>query len=377
MIWLLHTLVFAAAFLLFQVELIAAKALLPGFGGSYQVWGAAVMTFQGLLLLGYAAAQQMETPRGRWLRWALCAAFAAGFAAFPTQLAPFSHPDYARPAALEVAWTLLRTVGLACLCLAPISILAQSLLAGSQLKQRANPYALYATSSLGSFAGLFSYPFLIEPHFLLPTQLFHWRDGFGTVGALLLLCLIGLRVGRPAATAAPGSEAVAPPAGPRRTLAWLVLSAASSLLFLATTNLITFDIASAPLLWILPLGLYLLSFALTFKKNPWYPEWIRARFPLAAALGVFLFLMAFQSYRLPTVLLVAIHLLVLFAVCVVCNGELHRARPRRDPHLPQGLRTRAHRRAWPDREEPRSSPRDQRDAGPALHPHPRRPRPSG
>lgn len=330
MILLLHALVFVAAFLLFQVELIAAKALLPAFGGSFQVWTSSVMCFQGLLLLGYATAYAVDPGRGRWLRWAALAAFCCAAALFPLNLAPFGQPDYARPAALEVAWTLLRTVGPAFFCLAPLSILAQRLLAGARLVQAANPYALYATSNLGSFAGLLSFPVLVEPFLDAEAQLALWLAGFAGVGLLLLAALFTPQ--QDSATSAQAAKAA--PATWRARLSWLTLSAAGSLLFLAATNLITFDIAAAPLLWVLPLALYLLSFTLTFKKNPWYPKAIRERFPLAAAIGLFLFLMAFQSYRLPPLALIVAHLAVVFLVCVVCNGELYKSRPTDGRGLP-------------------------------------------
>jgi hypothetical protein len=334
MISLLHALVFVAAFLLFQVELIAAKALLPAFGGSFQVWTSSVMCFQGLLLLGYATAYAVDPGHGRWLRWAALAAFAGAAALFPLDLAPFSQPDYARPAALEVAWTLLRTVGPAFFCLAPLSILAQRLLAGARLAQAANPYALYATSNLGSFAGLLSFPVLVEPLLDANAQLALWLVGFAGVGLLLFAALFRLQGSSTTEQSAPANAA--PPAPPswRARMTWLTLSAAGSLLFLAATNLITFDIAAAPLLWVLPLALYLLSFTLTFKKNTWYPKAIRERFPLAAAIGLFLFLMAFQSYRLPPLALIAAHLTVVFLICVVCNGELYKSRPADARQLP-------------------------------------------
>jgi len=327
MFWLLHALVFTAAFLLFQIELIAAKALLPAFGGSYLVWGASVMAFQGLLLLGYASAQWLDVARRPSLRWGLCLAFVAAYAIFPLDLGPFSHPDYGKPAALEVAWTLLRTVGPAFFCLAPVSILAQRILADSTLEQRSNPYALYATSNLGSFAGLLSYPFVVEPLFDLKEQLAIWAVAYGAVALALFFAVRGWGTNRPTQSKAPSALADEKAPSLRRKLGWLTLSAAGSLLFLAATNLITFDLAAVPLLWVLPLALYLLSFALAFKQNPWYPDWVRERFPLAAALCVFLFLMAFQSYHLPVLALVGVHLAVLFVVCLVCNGELYRTRP--------------------------------------------------
>lgn len=325
MLALLHILVFLAAFLLFQVELIASKAMLPGFGGSYLVWSVGVMVFQGLLLLGYAYAHLAGRLASRpWFRKLQIGVVLAPVLLFPIPLAHLTQRLPELPFALDIAWTLVSTIGAGFMLLASIPILAQRYLANAGLRQSRNPYVLYATSNLGSFSGLLSYPLLVEPFLDLNAQLALWQALYGCAATLFISA--HLAMGRLPRTSA---AALAPrsPGGLRRRLSWLLLSCAGSALFLSVTNVITFDLASAPLIWVAPLALFLLSFVLTFKERPWYPDWLRERFPLLAAVAVLLFVMQLQSYVLPLLALLAVHLLVLLLSCVICHGELSRGTP--------------------------------------------------
>ncbi len=319
---LLHVLVFLAAFLLFQVELIASKAMLPGFGGSYLVWSVSVMLFQGLLLLGYSYAHLAgRLARRKGFRILMGIAPLVPLLFFPIHLSSLTDRHQDMPFALDITWTLVSSIGLCFFILASLSVLLQRFLGSAHFRQSTNPYVLYATSNLGSFSGLLSYPFIIEPLLDLGAQLVLWQWLYA-LSALLFLA-VHIWAGRlPQATAA----SFAGPT-PRRRAAWLVLSAASSALFLAVTNLITFDIASVPLIWVLPLSLFLLSFVLTFKNKPWYPKGLKERLPIFAAMGLFMFFLYLQSYTLPLPLLLAAHLLLLLLVCVICNGELNRSKP--------------------------------------------------
>lgn len=325
---LLHVVVFLASFLLFQVELIASKAMLPGFGGSYLVWGVSVMIFQGLLLLGYSYAHLAgRLVRLRWFRLVVAAAPLVPLLFFPLHLEALTDRHPTLPFALDIAWTLLSSIGLAFFVLASLSVLLQRYLGSARLRQSANPYVLYATSNLGSFSGLLSYPLLVEPGLALGQQLILWQWLYG-LGALLFL-VVHVWAGQLPQTPA---AAFAAPA-PRRRAVWLLLSGAGSALFLAVTNLITFDIASAPLIWVLPLSLFLLSFVLTFKNTPWYPRWLRERLPLCLAIALLLYFLHQQSYTLPLPVLLGAHLLLLLLLCVICHGELNRTRPERVEEL--------------------------------------------
>ena len=323
---LLHLTVFLGAFLLFQVELIVAKALLPSFGGSYLVWSVSVMFFQGVLLLGYAFARYLDRLFGR--RW-MYAGFLA-LAVLPLFLLPLHAGDFAAPGAgahfvSRIVVLLGLSIGPCFFVLSAVSVVTQRLLGDSRLRQRGNPYVLYATSNLGSFAGLLSYPLLVERLFDMDMQLRLWGWAY-----LALVALYGVTLVLAGRGPGPGKQA-AEQSGKavrfRRQVEWFCLAASGSAMFLAVTNVITFDLAAIPLLWILPLSIYLLSFVLTFKRNPWYPEAVRARFPLALAVGSFLFVLLIQSYVLPAYVMLGMHLLVLFVVCVICHGELNERKP--------------------------------------------------
>ena len=295
------------------------------------------MLFQGLLLLGYTyahlALKQFQRTKLRWIQ--LIVLF------MPLLLFPLSVADLAgdsRHISFVAAITkvLLTTVGPAFFSLSTLSVLLQGYLAASPLPQRENPYLLYATSNVGSFSGLLSYPFLVEPKLDLEQQLDLWQGGYLLLaGVFVLLTWLFLRLDRrkPAV-----NDAVAAAGGPevslRVRLRWLLCAAAGSAMFLAVTNVITFDIAAVPLIWVLPLCIYLLSFVLTFKRKPWYPQALRERFPIVAAMGVFLFFLLLQSYKLPVLLLLGAHLIVLLAVCVICHGELYRLKPADTGRLP-------------------------------------------
>ncbi|WP_460033010.1 fused MFS/spermidine synthase [Megalodesulfovibrio paquesii] len=331
MLCVCHGLVFLAAALLFQVELIAAKALLPGFGGSSLVWAASVLVFQALLLGGYAWAaaigNQLERPAARVLHAAL---FLAPAALFPISLATLSTPDQTFAGWEYGSWPaialmLATTVGPGFAMLATVSVVCQRVLAASELPQASRPYTLYATSNLGSFAGLLSYPLLVEPFVDLDDQLRVWQVGYVLVAGLLGLLLWRLkpRLCGVALQKIPAFQGLSR----MLQLRWLALSAAGSALFIATTNVVTMDLAAIPLLWIIPLALYLLSFVLVFKPTPWLPAWVRTRFSLALAVGSLLFLLSQLSYHLPVMVALPAYWLTLLMVCLICHGELARTAP--------------------------------------------------
>ena len=323
---LLHLTVFLGAFLLFPVELIVAKALLPSFGGSYLVWSVSVMFFQGVLLTGYAFARYLDRMFSR--RWMYLGFLA--LACLPLFLLPLDSSDLnTRDAAVRfvprIITLLVLSIGPFFFVLSAISVVSQRLLGDSRLPQHDNPYVLYATSNLGSFSGLLSYPLLVERMLNIDAQLMLWSWSYAGLVALygLALCFVG----RGTALAPQARKHGKRQGSFRQRVEWFSLAAATSALFLAVTNVITFDLAAIPLLWILPLSIYLLSFVLTFKRRPWYPKALRSRFPLALAIGAFLFVLLIQSYVLPAFVMLGMHLLVLFVICVICHGELNERKP--------------------------------------------------
>lgn len=333
MLILCKLIVFLAAFLLFQIELIVSKAILPGFGGSYMVWCTCMIFFQGMLLLGYLYAYGINLALSPKRSYPICLAvliFPLLF--FPLKLTALYTPTHDLPSVIEITLLFSQTIGIAFLVLSSISTMTQNFMAASSLSQRGNPYILYATSNLGAFCALATYPFLFEPLFDLDSQVYIWQGGY------LLLAILGF-AGIFFRRHLTGTRPL-PPAGPDAAVSfidrlhWFLLSAAGSAMFLAVTNIITFDLAAVPLLWILPLGIYLISFVLAFKQRPWVPDWLIIRFPMAAIIGIFLFVMMIQSYKLPVHATMPIHLIILFTVCLTCHGELNKYRPLNPARLP-------------------------------------------
>ncbi len=325
--------VFLAAFLLFQAELMISKAILPLFGGSYLVWSVCVMFFQGVLLLGYLYAHIVVRKFGivkyyriHLILLSLSLVFLLGSLVGGARLERL-------PFVIEIIYLLARRIGPLFLALSTTSIIIQSRLAASDLSQRTNPYILYGTSNLGSFAALLSYPFIFEPLFDLKVQWEIWRVLY-LVLVVFHFTLLTDRFGRKAPSSADLRKAEIPGPIPKKELArWFLFSAAAAAMFLSVTNIITLDIAPVPLLWVLPLGIYLLSFTLNFKQRPWYPAWIANRFYQAIPVGIILFLMMARKMNLPFLFILPVHLGILFVFCLICNGELYRSRPSARGHL--------------------------------------------
>jgi hypothetical protein len=252
--------VFLGSFLTFTLELMAAKLLLPRFGGSAYVWTTCVIFFQALLLAGYGWG---HWALGRWgaRRYARAhlALLLAPFFFFPLSL---PAPTNAAPM-LALLGSLLRAAGV------PFFILSTTILViqgwHSSLGEDGDGYFLFAASNLGALAALASYPFLIEPSLSLKSQSFLWFGLYSLYAVLHPACLP-----RSFAEAVPDAQA-APAASSRDRALWLLLSAAPCAAMLATTNLLTFDFAAVPLLWTAPLAVYLATFVLNFKREPWYP----------------------------------------------------------------------------------------------------------
>ena len=327
MAWFACT-VFLSAFLLFQVQPIAAKMILPWFGGTSSVWSVCLVFFQATLLLGYAYVH--------WLHERLAPRRQMVVHGSVLLLSLLTLPITADPAwkglaldhpSLSVLGVLAMTVGVPYLLLSTTGPLMQAWYARAHAGT-AQPYRLYALSNLGSMLALLSYPVVVEPFLTVPRQGWVWSTGYG---AFVLVCLATLRHtwqrGRdapPAAATTPAGEpdqVAAPPWHER--LLWIALAATPSLLLLAITRHLTQDVAPVPFLWVLPLSLYLLSFILCFDAPRYYvrPLFIGA-LPLA-----FWALDHVLNHGANVPLLVALLSGALFVFCMVCHGELVRRRP--------------------------------------------------
>lgn len=317
---LLHTITFLAAFLLFQIELIIAKMLLPVYGGSYFVWGACLVFFQAFLLLGYVfvhfAIRRFTISGYRKIQ--LLLVFLV-FLFFPGQPLKIDGAESSWFLAGSVFWRLLLSIGPVFFVLSTMSVALQSWLAGSSLEQRTNPYALYATSNAGSLLALLSYPFLFEYFFTLQQQEFFWRTAYALLAGLNVFLFVLVPVAPAPLTPqdpVPGKKFLHPHA-----ILWLLFSAASVMLFMAVTNVITYALAPVPLLWILPLAIYLGAFILSFKPKPWCPDWVVRGLPLLLAVGALLFL-TINIKSFPVMIQFMAVTLALFFLCLYCQNRL-------------------------------------------------------
>lgn len=333
--------IFVSAFLLFQVQPMVSKAILPWFGGGPAVWTAAMLFFQCVLFGGYLYAHALgaiSSPRRQAIVHLLLLAVAAVFARFVV-------PDAAlRPSGDEapvgrIVWILAATVGLPYFCLASTGPLLQHWFARGGAG--GSVYRLYALSNVGSLLALLSFPYVFEPWFDLPTIGAGWTWGFWLFAAACALIAV-MQVKAMPAPAGAGEPGAAPASnlpgrGPARRVGWgeragwVLLPALASMLFIATTDHASHDIAPEPRLWILTLSLYLLSFIVSFD----HPRWYRAGWVAAAALVSVLFIAGrhaipelfggYWGYGLSE--LRWIHGVMLFLVCFMCHGELYRRRP--------------------------------------------------
>ena len=328
---LLATTVFLSAFLLFQVQPVIGKYILPWFGSASGVWATALLFFQLMLLAGYAYAHFIVS-RLTWRRQAVLHATLLGLAVIALPITPAEtwKPASADAPALHILLILAASVGAPYLLLASTAPLVQRWFA--QLHPGRSPYRLYALSNLGSLLALLSYPFLVEPYVRLRSQTQYWSLAYVVFGALCAACAWMLHrsvrgIGRGDAHAEAGRADSASSSRPGAAVAvlWLSLSACGSGLLLATTNQMSLDIAVVPFLWILPLCIYLLSFILTFDHERWYvrPLFIAA-LPVALINAVRLLC---GGVDLGLIDQVVGYSLTLFICCMCCHGELSRARP--------------------------------------------------
>ena len=251
--------IFTGSFLLFLVQPMIARMALPRLGGAPSVWNSAMLVYQALLLAGYAYAHwlgRFQPPRQAQVHLGLLLLAAL---TLPIGLMATVPPPDANPF-LWVPWLLLLSIGPLFFAVSAQAPLLQRWFA---LEGGGDPYPLYAASNLGSFGGLIAYPLLVEPLIGVGHQRWLWSIGYGLL--ILLVAWCGLRL--PRHQAAAQAEADAPPLDRRQVLRWIILAAVPSGLILSTTLHITTDLVAMPLLWVLPLGAYLLSFTVAFAER--------------------------------------------------------------------------------------------------------------
>src|SRR5579862_1633065 len=277
--------IFLSAFLLFQVQPLIAKMILPWFGGSAAVWSASMLFFQLLLLGGYAYAHcSIRFLKARGQMALHVALLAASCALLPILPSPSWRPTEAGDPTFRILMLLAATIGLPYFLLSATSPLLQAWYvrrSGSTV-----PYRLFALSNFGSMLALVSFPFLVEPKLASRQQAYTWSASYV---AFALLCAVTAwfsREERYKAGADTAGEEVAPqgPPGFGQLLLWVALAACASVLLVAVTNHMSQNVAPIPLLWVLPLALYLSTFILAFESDRFYQRWLFLPL-LAPALG--------------------------------------------------------------------------------------------
>lgn len=331
--------IFLSAFLLFQVQLLLAKSILPWFGGAASVWTTCMLFFQTLLLVGYSYAHWLaRRPRlasqGRIHLVALAvAAFALGLtgAIWGTPLLPDGSwkPLPNDAPVWHILVLLSTTVGLPYLVLSSTGPLLQAWF--SQRAAGHSPYRLYALSNVGSLLGLLTYPFLIEIFVPLRGQAWVWTGGYllFTAGMGWVAWRLTKTGSLLANTSANLAAYTVPRPGARLRLLWLALPACASVMLLAITNQMSQEIAVNPFLWMLPLCLYLTSFILCFDSERWY--WRELYLLLLIPALVLTTLVLIGGVRTSVLAQIGILSGSLFVVCMVCHGELVRLKP--DPRF--------------------------------------------
>lgn len=308
--------IFLSAFLLFLIQPIFAKLILPWFGGSSAVWTTCLVFFQTALLAGYLYAHLLtRSHKGGLEAWVHAALLAAALLLLPVIPGDRWKPSGAGDPAWQILAMLTVVLGLPYFLLSATSPLLQKWLArdGSQ------PYRLFALSNAGALLALAAYPVVIEPRIPTRTQDLWWSWGFGVFAAL---CAGAAWLGGPRSEA-PVEDSVEPRQG---SLPWLLLAAAGSMMLVSTTNQLTQNVAAVPFLWILPLAVYLLSFIICFESPRWYQRGFFLRL-LAVALGSLAYALYDVDFSVAIGVAIPLFTVGLFIVCMFCHGELSRRRP--------------------------------------------------
>ena len=327
--------IFTSAFLLFQVQPLIARFILPWFGGAPTVWTTCMLFFQIVLLLGYLYADLVN----RWLRPRSQVILHTILALVALFLLPITPSESWKPTGdesptLRILLLLMASIGLPYFLLSTTGPLVQAWFA--RCYPQRSPDRLYALSNVGSLLALLTYPMVFEPLLATRTQSSSW--GFGFIGFAALVVATGwFSIRRVSAQATP--ESVDPSAIPVTTslapvttaptfsqlAGWILLAAIPSVLLLATTNQICQEVAVVPFLWILPLSLYLISFIICFDQPRWYSRTLFGTLLIGSTASTIYCLARFGGSELFMTL--GSLLAILFAACMTCHGELVRQRP--------------------------------------------------
>ncbi len=316
--------ILTSSFLIFLIQPMFAKMLLPVLGGAPQVWNTCMVFFQATLLLGYAYAHHGSSRLG--LR--RLAPIHLLVIATPLFILPFSASEIGlapvdKNPSLWLLGQLILTVGAPFFALSTSGPLLQKWFSHTEHPHAEDPYFLNAVGSAGSILALLGYPLIVEVLLPLTDQSQYWTAAYIFLLVLISACLWKALKDKGSAHAENVQHT--PPIAGKRKLRWIFLGFVPASLMLGVTSFLTADIAAAPLLWVIPLALYLLSFVMVFARNPILPHsWIMKALPFSvvALLG----LMAFRMHH-PMPLTMGLHLICFFVISLACHGELAKDRP--------------------------------------------------
>lgn len=329
LIFLFAATLFTSASLMFVLQPLFGKILLPLLGGSPAVWNTCMVFYQSILFLGYLYAHHLSTRYSQHRQIQIhTALILISFFALPLALSENTVPPTDSNPTLWLLWTLFMAIGLPFFVVSTTAPLIQKWFSHVGHHTSHDPYYLYAASNTGSLIALLSYPFLLEPNIGLANQKSYWSVGYLLLCLLIAGCAFVLWKSRQINSLSNDAEVV----GSENNLSlatklhWLALALVPSSLLLGLTNFISTDIASVPLLWIIPLTIYLLSFVIVFSK------WNNKIHPLMVKLQP-IFLLPFIAYAfinpadLPYWAYLILHLIAFFFAVMVCHGELANKRP--------------------------------------------------
>ena len=317
--------IFLSAFLLFQVQPIIARYILPWYGGSPSVWSTCLLFFQIGLVLGYTYTHilvKFLSPR-RQVVVHLCFLFLS-LALLPITPDATLKPGGTEQPLLSILHLLLVTVGIPYILISATGPLIQHWF--SRVHTDKSPYRLYALSNLGSLLGLLTYPFLFEPNMNLGTQTLTWSLAyFLFVGCTLWSgrTVIGITTLNPTPVRTPLNSTEW-----AQKILWILLPACGTIVLLSGTNKITQDVAVIPFLWILPLSLYLITYIIAFDNERWYHRgfWIPA-LVLAISSATYMLLQDYADHEMDLRIQVLAYSTAIFMCCMVCHGEVVRLKP--------------------------------------------------
>ncbi|MCJ8320847.1 MAG: fused MFS/spermidine synthase [Colwellia sp.] len=321
--------IFIGAFLLFQVQPLIAKLILPLFGGGAAIWTACLLFFQAFLLLGYLYSHyltKLSTLKKQATVHLVLLLISLVFLPITinNDLSLYSLLSIDNSPLFEIVFLLVFSIGLPYLLLSSTGPLVQRWL--SYQDSAKLPYKLYSLSNIASLLALLSYPFIFEPLFILSDQILFWSAGY-VVFSLSFIGLALVMVKQPAQLINDvGLDSKIKTCSAVTIFLWLALSATGVVLLVSTTNAMTQNIPPMPFLWILPLCIYLLTFIINFHSPRWYVRWYWfVLFAISSFAAIFMY---FIGSQFDIVSQVIIYSVILFSACMLCHGELVKLKPK-------------------------------------------------